>query len=118
MGNKKKTNPRILSQEIYTYISNNTNLTKEQVRDCFNAYRNMIMGIVDSNYAPNDLTIVLPKMGEFYFKKKIGRKDGSTYYLYGKKMIAKGELSYYKLRFKVRNQINSLLKEKTKYHEE
>ena len=118
MGSKKKTNPRILSNEIYLYISNRTSLSKRQVAECFKEYRRMVDEIIDSNYTPDDLTILLPNMGEFYFHKKKGRKDGSTYYLYGKPMIAKNEMSYYRLRFKVRTRLNALLKEKTKHHEE
>ena len=118
MGSKKKTYPRILSNEIYTYISNHTDLSKRQVADCFREYRNMIVGIIESNYTPKDLAILLPNMGEFYFREKKGRKDGSTYYLYGQPIIAQNELSYLKLMFKVRTQIRTLLKEKTKHHEE
>ena len=118
MGSKKKINPRILSDEIYAYISNHTNLTKRQVADCFREYRHMVDGIIESNYTPDNLTILLPNMGEFYFHKKKGRKDGSTYYYYGEPRIAQNEMSYYRLRFKVRTQLNALLKEKTKHHEE
>lgn len=118
MGSKKKTNPRILSKEIYTYIANHTSLSTRQVAECFREYRHMVDEIIDNNYTPHDdLTILLPNMGEFYFHKKTGRKDGSTYYLYGIPMIAKNEFSYYRLRFKVRTQLNALLKEKTKHHE-
>ena len=110
--------PKILSREIYKYISNNTGLTTTQVKQCFEAYGDMIIGLVESNYTPDDLTILLPKLGTFYFHKRTGRKDGSTYYFYGKKVTAKNEMSYYRLKFKTLHQINAILKEKTKHHEE
>jgi len=118
LARTKKYIPKILSREIYKYISNNTGLTTKQVKQCFEAYGDMIIGLVESNYTPDDLTVLLPKLGTFYFHKRKGRKDGSTYYFYGKEVTAKNEMSYYRLKFKTFHQVNAILKEKTKHHEE
>lgn len=75
----KKVNPRIRSNELFTYISANTSLTKPQVRECFNAYANMIKEISSSKHADKGLTIILPYIGQFYYEKRKGRKGGSTY---------------------------------------
>ena len=118
MSRNRRYIPRILSRDIYTYIANNTSLEKKQVRECFKAYGDMMVELIDSDYTPEDLTILLPKIGTFYFCKHKGRKNGSTYKFYGKEVIANNEKSYYKLKFKTCHQLNSRVKEKTKYYEE
>ena len=110
--------PKILSREIYTYIANNTSLEKKQVKECFEAYGDMILGFVESNYTPEDLTILLPKLGTFYFHKHKGRKNGSTYFQWGKTHVANNEPSFYRIKFKAYNKVNAALKEKTKTYEE
>ena len=79
MPRTKRYIPKILSTEIYTYIANNTSLERKQVKECFEAYGDMIVGFIESNYTPEDLTVLLPKIGTFYFHKHKGRKNGSTY---------------------------------------
>ena len=118
MARTRRYEPKILAREIYKYISDKTDLTTKQVRQCFDTYGKMMIELIENNYTPEDLTIVLPKIGTFYFHKRKGRKDGSTYYFYGKKVTAKNEMSYYRLKFKTFHQINAILKEKTKHHEE
>ena len=110
--------PKILSREIYTYIANNTSLSKAQVKECFMAYGDMMLGLIESNYTPEDLTVLLPKIGTFYFHKRQGRKNGSTYKFYGKEVVANNEMSYYRLKFKTCHQLNARIKEKTKHYEE
>ena len=120
MSNNRSTRyiPRILSRDIYDYISNNTSLEPKQVRECFKAYGDMMVGLIESNYTPEDLTVLLPKLGTFYFHKHKGRKNGSTYKFYGKEVVANNEKSYYRLKFKTCHQINALIREKTEHYEE
>lgn len=66
--------PRILSEDIYSYIAQNSNLTKVQVKECFDVYCNMLRQIAKSEHITEDLTIALPKVGNFYFKESKGRK--------------------------------------------
>ena len=89
-----------------------------EVRECFKAYGDMMVELIDSDYTPEDLTILLPKIGTFYFCKHKGRKNGSTYKFYGKEVVANNEKSYYKLKFKTCHQLNTRVKEKTKHYEE
>ena len=116
--NVKKNNPRILAKDLYSYIAANTSLTREQVQECFQSYSNMIMELVESKYSTNDLTITLPHLGNFYFQYFKGRKNGSTYFQWGKTHVANNEPSFYRIKFKAYNKVNAALKEKTKTYEE
>ena len=109
--------PRILCNDIYAYIANNTSLEKKQVKECFKAYGDMMVGLVESNHRPEDLTVILPKIGTFYFHKHKGRKNGSTYKFYGKEVVANNEKSYYRLKFKTCHQLNKLVRTKTEQYE-
>lgn len=74
----KKTTPRITSDDVYSYIANHSSLTREQVKECFCSYQEMMQTIIQSDNRSDDLTIAVPKLGVFYFHKKKGKK-GSTY---------------------------------------
>lgn len=118
IGSIVKEYPRIKSEEIYRYICHNTSLKKWQVKECFNCYRDMLIGILGSKYTDNDITISLPNVGDFYFCKVNGRKKGTVYKMPKNlkneivTLVAKGT-SWYKLKFKVYPKINNILKEKT-----
>ena len=55
--NKKKTNPRIVSDDIYRYISNNseTGLDLKQVSECFRLYKQLVTDLYMSPYAEEDI---------------------------------------------------------------
>lgn len=72
----KKNYQRILSSDIYSFISKNTSLSKEQVRECFQAYYKMLYSLIESEYKSPDMQIVLPNIGNFYFTRKKGKKKG------------------------------------------
>ena len=73
---EKKTNQRILMPELCSFIAKNTSLTTSQVRECFNAYADMLNALIENDYKSPDIEIVLPKIGIFYFTMKKGRKKG------------------------------------------
>lgn len=118
----KKVNPRIRSNELYTYISANTSLTKPQVKECFQAYANMLQQLTENKYADRDLTIVLPYIGQFHYVKKKGRKGGSTYIipegLASKNLITRtiqeDKPDYYILKFRVFGKMANFVKNKTR----
>lgn len=72
----KKNYQRILSSDIYSFISKNTSLSKTQVRECFQAYYKMLYSLIESEYKSPDMQIVLPNIGNFYFTRKKGKKKG------------------------------------------
>lgn len=72
----KKNYQRILSSDIYSFISKNTSLSKAQVRECFQAYYKMLYSLIESEYKSPDMQIVLPNIGNFYFTRKKGKKKG------------------------------------------
>lgn len=113
----RKTNPRICSPDVYRYIASNSSLTKAQVRECFQTYRSMIVDVLTSDFADKGLTITLPRIGGFYFKKQKGRKNGSTYNMFSEQRVAENEMSHYILRFKVYKQIANMIKQKTSFYE-
>lgn len=117
MAQPKKENPRILSSDVYAYISNNSTLNREQVRECFDTYYKMICGILESDYRFNDITIAFPKIGNFYFNECKGRKKGSTYKMpidFGTEMrvvtLENDEPNYFKMKLKVSDKLNFILK--------
>ena len=88
---KKKTNPRIISDDIYRYIANNseTGLDLKQIAECFRLYKQLVTDLYMSPYAEEDMTIILPHLGNFYLRKWSGRKGGSTYKLFDKNVVLK-----------------------------
>lgn len=115
---KRTDNPRILSEDIYSYISQNSNLNKEQVKECFNVYCKMLRQLANSTNISEDLTIALPKVGNFYFKESKGRKKGSTYkrpIKFTKEtetiVLEEDEPSHFKMKFNVSYTLNNILKE-------
>lgn len=117
----KKENPRILSSDIYSFIANNTSLTKDQVKECFGSYYDLINQILNSNNLKEDLTISFPRMGKFYFHIRKGRKKGSTYKFpieFSDEMetivLEEDEPNYLQLKFEVSNILKKNFKERTK----
>lgn len=117
---KPTDNPRILSEDIYSYISQNSNLTKNQVKECFDTYCQMLRQLASSKHLETDLTIALPKVGNFYFKESKGRKKGSTYkrpIKFTKEtetiILEEDEPSHLKMKFNVSYTLNDILKKNT-----
>ena len=115
---KKKENPRVCAEELYRYISSNTSLTKPQVKECFRAYSELVLGLIESNHTTPDLTITLPHLGDFYLKFIQGRKNGSTYRFFNEMRVAHNEPSFYKLKFRPHNRVSAKIKDSTKEYEE
>ena len=119
--NKKKTNPRIVSDDIYKYISKNSRLglDQKQVAECFRLYKQLVTDLYMSPYAENDMTIVLPHLGLWYLNERRGRKSGSTYKLFnlGNVTLDKAEPTFLQLKFKVYQTLYEKVKEKTKRYE-
>lgn len=120
-GYKKET-PRIVAKDVYRFISNNSSLSKEQVKECFDTYGKMMEELLDSDDRPNDLTIVVPKIGVFRFFK-VKAKKGSTYVVPTCKKneyrrITADRPSYVQLKFEVAKKLRDRLREKTENYEE
>ena len=119
----KMTNPRLDANTVINYLSTNSSLTKEQIRECFHAYSQMLVDLTESNYFKNDLTVVLPSIGQFYFNKKAGRKKGSTYCAFNgatnKQILVqeKDKPDYYMLKFKAFNRIKKAIRANTEFTE-
>ena len=64
------------ASDIYSLISKQTKCTKQEVRDVFDVYREIIMKIFDEREGQVN-KIELPSMGYFYFKNKHGAKAGT-----------------------------------------
>ncbi len=120
--NKKKTNPRIVSDDLYRYITNNskTGLTLKQTAECFRLYKQIVTDLYMSPYAEDDMTIILPHLGYWHLHKREGRKSGSTYKLFDNDTIVtldKAEPSFFQIKFKVYKTLYEKVKEKTKHYE-
>lgn len=122
-----KENPRVLNADVYRYISRNSSLSKKEVKECFDVYKDMVEKIFFSEFVDEDTTVVLPNVGSFKLKKRKGRKKGSTYNM---PMLAKNgerivkeinltedELDSCILSFKVSPILNTKLKEQRKEYE-
>lgn len=120
---KLKDNSRLCQEEIESYIASKTSLNKKQVKECFKVYAEIIKQIYSDNNIDKSMTIPLPYIGKFYLIKQTGRKDGTRYLLpdlYGGKgvwKIAKNEPSYYKLKFKIFNNMAECIKKGTSFIE-
>lgn len=115
---KKKENPRVCSEELYRYIASHTSLTKPQVQECFKAYSELLLGIIESENIASDFTVALPHLGNFYLGYIKGRKNGSTYKFFKEMRVAHNEPSFYKLKFRPHNRVNATIKDHTKEYEE
>lgn len=76
---KNKHNPKLLAEDIYKYVSQQSSLTQKQVQECFEIYAQLIMYFATVEDKPQDLIITLPKLGNFKFVKTKGRKCGQKY---------------------------------------
>ena len=80
----------------------------------------MLLDLMTSDYCDEDMTILLPRIGNFYLKKWQGRKNGSTYKLFDSDKIVtldKAEPNFYQIKFKVFRPLYETIKNKTKYYE-
>ena len=119
--------PQISSRDIYTYIANTTSLTKVQVKECFDAYHNMLFELSMSDFVDKGLKIPLPHIGNFQFFKKNGFKKGSTYTNIGynceraekeeRLVREKDTQPYYLIRLKLFPKFTKTIKEKTRFFE-
>lgn len=120
---KTKDNSRLYQEEVERYIASQTSLTKNQVKECFKSYAEMIKLIYSDNHIEKDMTIPLPYLGKFYLSKRNGRKDGTKYLLpdlYGGRgdwIVAKNEPSYYLLKFKTAKNVSDYIKKGTSFIE-
>lgn len=121
----KKQNPRLRSEEVYSYIASKTDLSQQQVRECFITYADMLKDIAINKYTDKSITIPLPHIGQFYFAKYTGRKSGSTYCFFkephekGSKMITldKPEPSFHYLKLKIGRTFHNSIKKHTEFYE-
>lgn len=119
--------PQVSIKDIYSYIANNTSLTTVQVKECFEAYRDMVYSIAMSDFVDVGLKIPFPSIGSFQFFKRKGLKKGSTYTNIGyynerqesneKVVRDKDTEAYYLLRLKLYPNFVKSIKEKTKFFE-
>lgn len=117
--------PNLKAEDVYSYVATKTDLSFNQVKQCFIAYADMLEDIAINKYTDKDLTIPLPHVGNFYFVKHTGRKSGSTYSFFkepkvkGSKKITleKNEPSYYHLKLKVGKKIRDSVKKHTMFYE-
>lgn len=120
---KLKESPRLRQEEIASYISSKTSLNRKQVKECFDAYAEMIKSIYSDNNTNKDMEISLPHVGKFCLVKRTGRKNGTKYLLpdlYGGEgtwKIAKDEPSYYSIKFKVGTTLFETVKKGTSFIE-
>ena len=119
----RMTNPRLDANTIINYLCTNSSLTKDQIRECFHVYSEMLVDLTESKYFNNDLTIVLPSIGQFYFGKKTGRKKGSTYCAFNgstKQILVQEENKpdYYMLKFKPFNRVRKAIRNNTEFTED
>lgn len=76
---KGDTAPKITKREIIKLISKETNLTKDQVNECFKAYIKIIENFVRADNLPERLKIELPELGYFQLIEKQGAKKGDVF---------------------------------------
>jgi hypothetical protein len=79
MPSPKKTNARLTVEDVVSLIAKGSDLTKDQVTECFRGYANLYISLMESDNTPSDFTIPLPYIGTFKLKKYQGKKKGSTY---------------------------------------
>jgi len=117
----KKNNQRILCKDIYEFISRNTSLNKSQVKECFNAYYEMIFALIESDYKNPNMQITLPKIGVFYFTKKKGKKKGQKIRIPNLTngtedviILEEDEPDYEQIRFRIHNRLKNKNKQITR----
>ena len=117
----KKSNQRILANDLYPCIARNTSLTVPQVRECFNAYYDIIMAVIESDYKDSNMQIALPKIGLFYFTRKKGYKKGAKFKIpnltNGEEdviILEEDEPDYEQIRFRIYNRIKNKNKQLTR----
>lgn len=76
---KRRGRPKLLSDDIYKCIAQQSSLTQQQARECFLAYYNILVSLIDSEDRPENFVMMLPKMGNFAFKNIKGKKKGFKY---------------------------------------
>lgn len=120
MPARKKGDSVVFANDLYGYIASNTTLNKNQVKECFTAYGNLIEDFCSSDNRPSDLIVPIPHVGYFWFELQHGRKKGSTYIMpknfsreSQKVVLDHDEPDYFKLKFVVDKRLNSALKLKS-----
>lgn len=77
--NWRKQVPRVLSQDVYRYIANNSNMNQAQVKQCFKLFRMLIEQVAEASHDDDEMEIHMPHIGYFTFLTHKGRKKGETY---------------------------------------
>lgn len=75
----KTIQPRLLVEDVYKYVSQQSNLTQKQVEECFDTYAKLLISLITSENKPTDMIVTLPKIGIFRFTTVKGRKKGKQY---------------------------------------
>ena len=106
-----KSNPRLLSEDIIKYVSQQSSLNQKQVEECFDAYSRIILSLCLSEDRPTNMTISMPKLGVFKFVTIKGRKKEGNYKVPSKKNgvyqkmenlnMKHDELDYERIKFKI-----------------
>lgn len=102
-------------------IASSSSLTREQVTECFETLRLVLIELVKSRtrgYIDDKTKIYLPKVGYFYFRKLKGAKKGTKYICpvgttgrKTEKILDKDRPDRYILHFKVIKSINDFARE-------
>lgn len=124
MGNVKEKN-RVINTDVIKYIAKNSSLTRSQVKEVFEVYKDMLEQLMTSKYRGNDFVISMPYIGTFYFQEKKGRPKGSTYKLPASQgsretktiTLEHSEPSFDLIKFKPLTSLSDKLKEATTHYE-
>ena len=75
---KKQVMSRIPNDYIYRAVWQHCpTASKDQVREVFKAYSEVLNALIDTPNRPKDLAVPLPYIGDFYLVYKKGKKAGS-----------------------------------------
>ena len=122
----EKSNPRILSSDVYTFISKNTSLNASQVKEVFSCYGQLLRELAKNKHRKSGFTIPLPTVGVFEFKNVKGNKKGDIIKMPDPKedysviidlVIEEDKPNYQKLYFKVGVALQNLIREVTSTYE-
>lgn len=124
---KKKNESKIPTDYIYRAVYQQCpTATKEQVKEVFKAYSEVLNALIDTPNRPKELVVPLPHLGEFYLIQKNGKKAGTKIggviqTLYGENkgnriediVVKEDKPDYELLRFKVNTGLQKHIREIT-----
>lgn len=76
---RKKTDPKITKTEVIKLIAKQSDLTQDQVRECFSTYVRIIENFARMDNVPENLKIEFPDLGYFHMTQKAGAKKGDVF---------------------------------------